>query len=400
MDPEYNCIGVEIGSPISFVSKEQTCFITLHSFSPASQASYKAFSVLVSEPNPSSIILTQPDILIESSSTQDEVCFVTNFSLELSHNEAWVEISVIDLNGDKLVLITAIELALLDLLQPYHLVASSQKHSLKLSVLRSPRSLHYQSYSGLEVSLVPGITGPIDSSQCVISVEIAKLKPPPSYTPNIKFEAYSKQQAKTQTSYVTTSLAMPRAELCSAHYSFLSEAAFQFRMESHFVVVSISKYVNSSAVQWYSSTPEVIFYIELDTRTLSSLATRPLIKNVTDKVQYLKGSQLTHCFQILLRMKRKDDPFLTLSSSEESLELVPSDTISYDSQALVKAKEELERVRAERDQLSRENRSYEQRIESLQTAQHLPSFSRHSLDQSPKLVLNTTVVFNCCCCCC
>ena len=381
--------GVEIGNPISFVSKEQTCHITLHSLSSASDsASYKAFSVLVAEPNPSSIILTQTDIPVDSSCTRDEICFVKNFSIELLHSEAWVEISVVDFNADKLVLITAIELALLDPLQPYHLLACSQNQAvcLKLSVLRSPRAIHYQSFSGLELSLAPGImespTPVVDSSQCVISVEIVKLKPPPSYTPSIKFESYSKQQGQTQTNHITSSVS-------GAHYSFLSEANFQFRMESHFVVISISKYLSNASVQWNSSTPEVILYIELDTRTLSSLATRPLTRNVTDNVVYLKGSQLAHDYQILLRMKRKEDSFLTLSSLADSPHLVPPN-ISCDSEELDRVRAELERVRDERDELKRENVSYEQRLETLQTVQHLPSFSRRSLDISPKLVLSCT----------
>ena len=382
MTSDTDSLGVEIETPISFLSKEQMCYISLHSLSPSSDTIYKAFSVLVAEPNPSSIVLTESDVPMGYSSNGEETCLAANFAIEQSHNEPWVEISVVDLNTDKLVLITAIQLALLEPLQPYHLIAFSQKYSLKLSVIRSPRSVHYQSYRGLELSLVPGLIGtttPIgDLSQSMVSVEIVKLKPPPSHVPSIKFESYSKQKGRPQTTHTTMSV-------CQTHYSFLSEAAFQFRMESHFVVISISKLVSNSAVHWNSIPPEVIMYIELDTRILSSLATRPLVKNVTDKVVYLKGNQLAHNYQILLRLKRKEDPFLTLSSSEESPQIVPP-TISFDSEELDRVRAELQRVGAERDILRSENISYEQRLEYLQTVQHLPSFSQRALDQSTKLV--------------
>ncbi|KAI6656773.1 hypothetical protein LOD99_16076 [Oopsacas minuta] len=370
---EFHPFGTDTTDPISLISTEQACHITLHSVFPSTpQSSYKAFSVLVSEPNTSSIILTKNNYFEQSSLlSKNESSILTRISLTVSHNEPWVEISVVDINIDKLVLITAIELSLLDVLRPYHLLACGHTLSLKFSVIKSPRAMNYYSYSGLELAFI----SESESEKCIISVEVVRSKPLASYRQSIKFGDYSKQQTNIQTNYITTPIQI-------VHYSFISEGSFNYRMESHFLVIVLHKYPVDSVVPWFDNPPDVICYIELQTSLLSSLATKSLIKNVADTVGYLKGDQLSHGFKILLRMKKKDYPFMFLGTHEESHGVVRTEDSTEGE--LIKFSEELERVKNERDQLKIENNSFQRKLESLQPAQHLPSFSRSALDNSEK----------------
>ena len=353
---------------ISLIPKEQTCHITVHSISPNNQTSYKAFSVLVLQPNTSSLILTQNNSDQLSVSSENEVSIFSQTVLTVSHNESWVEVSVFDLNTDKLVLLTAVELQLLEVLRPYHLLASEHGLCLKISVLRSPRAINYQPYSGLELALLQENSD--DVSEGIVLIEILKSKPLPSYMPSLEFREYSQQQ--TQTIFLATQLHVPPA----ASYVFLSEASFRYRMESHFIV--LSEYRIDPLAPWYATPPKSILYLELDNATL---ATCSLIRNVPDTVVYLKGNQ---SLEILLRIKKKDSPFMTLSSpgGESSGEANPLDSSSGD---LRRLRVEMERVTRERDELEIANNDFKQKLESF-TVQHLPSFSRSSLDKSEKLV--------------
>ena len=363
-------LGMEYNTenPISLIPKEQTCHITIHSISPNNETSYKAFSVLVLQPNTSSLILTQNNLDQQSVSSENEISIFSQTTLSVSHNESWIEISVFDLNTDKHVLIVAVELQLLEVLRTYHLFASGNDLCLKISVLRIPRASNYQPHSGLEIAVLKEDTS--NMSDGIILVEILKSKPLPSYTPSLEFREYSKQQ--TQTIFLTTQLSIPPA----ARYSFLSEASFRYRMESHFIV--LSEYQIDPLAPWYATPPKSIFYLELNN---STLATVSLIKNVSDTVVYLKGDQ---SWTILLRIKKKDSPFMTLSSpGGDSPGVVrPLDSSSGD---LIRLREEVERVTRERDELQIANNDFSQKIETLQV-QHLPSFSRSSLDKSDKLV--------------
>ena len=353
--------------PISPIPKEQTCHITVHSISPNNQNSYKSFAVLVLQPNTSSLILTQNNLEQQSVSPENEISIFSQTTLTVSHNESWIEISVFDLNTDKRVLLAAVELQLLEVLRPYHLSVSGHGLCLNISVLRTPMAINYQPYSGLELAITQENTNNV--SEGIVLVEILKSKPLPSYAPNLEFREYSKQQ--TQTNFLTQLVVPP-----AAGYTFLAEASFRYRMESHFIV--LSEFQIDPLAPWYATPPQSISYLELDNATL---ATGSLIKNVSDTVVYLKGDQRLN---ILLRIKKKDSPFITLSSPERGSPGVVR-LLDSSSGDLRRLRQQVERVTRERDELQIANNHFRQKFETLKV-QHLPSFARSSLDNSEKLV--------------
>ena len=388
MEPDSSLDALQIDiADIDFIPNEQFCHITLHSISPASESSsYKAFSILVSDPDPSSLVLTTNILTEDSITAQDDVSLAAYFPLELSHGERWVQVSIFDMNAHKLVLSTAIEISSLEQLHPYHLLASTDLVSAKLSILKTPSLLYYHTFSGLEVALAPGIavspTSIIHTSECVISMEVLSLKPPSSYKPNIKFAGYSRQHSKTQTSYLATPSVIPKLSRSTAHYAFLPDDCFKFRMESHYVVVAFSRYDTNSP--WYNRSPDILFYLELDSGTLSSLANKSLIKDMTDQVVYLKGNQSAHGFRTLVRMKRKDDAFMTLTPSHHTPSTIHPPPADISVSEMGQIRKELDQVRLQRDELRQLNDEYEKKLDVTKPVQHLPSFSLSLLEQTSK----------------